>query len=235
MTKSALDLTYVLYDASSDLSHVLALLTLTPILLNPAYAALVVQTREVVYLEMWAGQMACEGLNWFLKELIQQERPNLDMGSGYGFPSSHSQWMGYFASFLLCHFTFRHRFVSTGYRVLDVLFKTALYLSIITWSCAVAYSRYYLTYHTHMQVFWGFSIGVLFGFVYYTLIELVPARYPDSFLGCARSGLLASPFLTFFRIRDGWAVWGDGGLDAQYLKWRETWDVSRSAEARKRQ
>lgn len=43
---------------------------------QPAYAALVVQTRELVYLEMWAGQMACEGLNWMLKELIQEERPN---------------------------------------------------------------------------------------------------------------------------------------------------------------
>lgn len=96
--------------------------------------------------------------------------------------------------------------------------------------------RYYLTYHTHTQVAWGFSIGVLFGAVYYTLIELVPARYPDSFLGRARSGILATPLFTFFRIRDGWAVWDDGGLDTQYLRWRETWDASRSSVgAKKRQ
>lgn len=65
----------------------------------------------------------------------------VDMGSGYGFPSSHSQWMGYFASFLLCHFTFRHRFSSTGYPLLDGLFELALYVAITAWSCAVAYSR----------------------------------------------------------------------------------------------
>lgn len=45
---------------------------------QPAYAALIVQTRELVYIEMWAGQMACEGLNWLLKETIQQERPNCE-------------------------------------------------------------------------------------------------------------------------------------------------------------
>ena len=45
---------------------------------QPAYAAVIVQTRELVYIEMWAGQMACEGLNWLLKETIQQERPNCE-------------------------------------------------------------------------------------------------------------------------------------------------------------
>ena len=48
------------------------------------------------------------------------------MGSGYGFPSSHSQWMGYFGAFLLCHFTFRHRFVSLGSQLLDWLVKVVL-------------------------------------------------------------------------------------------------------------
>ncbi|KAH8077899.1 PAP2-domain-containing protein [Cristinia sonorae] len=225
LERSALDLTYVLYDSNSHTSHALAMLTLTPILLNPAYAALTIQTREAVYLEMWAGQMACEALNWVLKEWIQQERPNLDLGSGYGFPSSHSQWMGYFASFLLCHFTFRHQFVSTGYRILDGLFKLVLYSAIVAWSCAVAYSRYYLTYHTSAQVVWGFTIGILFGFTYYAAVELIPARYPNSLLGRARRGVLSSSVFTWFRIRDGWAVWSDGGLDAQYSEWRKVWNA----------
>lgn len=138
---------------------------------QPAYAALAVQTREFVFIEMWAGQMLNEAFNWVLKHLFQEERPqgeyrillspstdNLcalylhrawnsttlsveDLGSGHGFPSSHSQWMGYFAAFLICHFTFRHRFVSTGWRILDLLRILILYSGILAVSMAVAYSR----------------------------------------------------------------------------------------------
>ena len=74
---------------------------------------------------------------------ILTSRPSCEaeLGDGYGFPSSHSQWMGYFAAFLICHFTFRHRFVSTGWRVLDSLRVAILYSGIMSVSMAVAYSR----------------------------------------------------------------------------------------------
>lgn len=65
-----------------------------------------------------------------------------DLGDGYGFPSSHSQWMGYFASFLILHFTVRHRFVPTGYRLLDYASIIVLYSGILGWAGAVAFSRY---------------------------------------------------------------------------------------------
>ena len=32
-------------------------------------------TRELVVIEMWAGQLACEGFNWILKTIVKQERP----------------------------------------------------------------------------------------------------------------------------------------------------------------
>ncbi|KAJ2983373.1 hypothetical protein NUW54_g10643 [Trametes sanguinea] len=202
-SRAALDLTYVLYNDSSILSHALALLTLTPILLNPAYAALSVWTRELLFFEMWAGQMLCECTNYVLKHIIQEERPNSvstlllkppsvaidprafteDLGDGYGFPSSHSQWMGYFASFLILHFSLQHRFVSTGFRVLDYVRDILLYTFIITCAGAVAFSRYYLSYHSIPQVLWGFTIGVIFGSAYYMLVEYVPRRWPGSFLG----------------------------------------------------
>ncbi|KAI8985573.1 PAP2-domain-containing protein [Trametes punicea] len=225
--RAALDLTYVLYNESSPLAHVLALLTLTPILLNPAYAALSIWTRELLFFEMWAGQMLCECFNYVLKHVIQEERPNKDLGDGYGFPSSHSQWMGYFASFLLLHFSLRHRFVSTGYRVLDFARDVLLYTSIIVLAGAVAFSRYYLSYHNANQVLWGFFIGVAFGSTYYVLVEYTPSRWPDSLPGRLRTALLANPFSTWFRLRDGWSVWADSGTEAQWLRWREEWDRER--------
>ncbi|KAI0372626.1 PAP2-domain-containing protein [Pilatotrama ljubarskyi] len=227
VSRAALDLTYVLYNDSSVLSHVLALLTLTPILLNPAYAALSVWTRELLFFEMWAGQMLCECFNYLLKHLIREERPNKELGDGYGFPSSHSQWMGYFASFLLLHFTLRHRFVTTGYPILDIARDVALYTFILTWAGAVAFSRYYLLYHSIPQVLWGFGIGVAFGTAYYMLVEYIPIRKPQSLMGRLRTTLLANPLSTWFRLRDGWSVWADSGMEAQWLRWREEWDRRR--------
>ncbi|KAI0630575.1 PAP2-domain-containing protein [Trametes polyzona] len=229
VSRAALDLTYVLYNDSSVLSHVLALLTLTPILLNPAYAALAVWTRELLFFEMWAGQMLCECFNYVLKHIIQEERPNQDLGDGYGFPSSHSQWMGYFASFLILHFSLRHRFVSTGYRILDLARDVFLYTFILAWSASVAFSRYYLSYHSPPQVLWGFAIGVAFGTIYYALTEYIPTRRPHSLLGRFRTALLGNPVSTWFRIRDGWSVWADSGTEAQWLRWREEWDRQRLA------
>lgn len=61
--------------------------------------------------------------------------------NGYGFPSSHSQYMGYFASFLMMHLYFRHKFASTGYRILDQTWRVILYTALAAWALIVAYSR----------------------------------------------------------------------------------------------
>ncbi|EPT03021.1 hypothetical protein FOMPIDRAFT_1159614 [Fomitopsis schrenkii] len=222
----ALDLTHVQYIGDSTTSLILALLTLSPILINPAYAVLAVQTRELFFIEMWVGQMLCEVFNWFIKHAIQEERPHRELGDGFGFPSSHSQWMGYFSAFLLCHLTFRHRFIPTGWWLVDVLWRMLVYAGLMSWALAVACSRYYLSYHTLRQVTWGLSIGATFGTCYYTVVEVLPFVWPASVLGRARTAALANPVSTWLRIRDGWAVWADGGREAEWLRWRMKWEKS---------
>ncbi|GBE89565.1 Dolichyldiphosphatase [Sparassis crispa] len=180
-------------------------------------------TREILFIEMYAGQLLCEVSNWFLKHAVRQERPVDELGAGYGFPSSHSQWMGYFTAFLYCHFSFRHRFISTGYLALDLIRVVVLYFSLAIWAGGVAYSRFYLSYHTIPQVLWGLGLGALFGTCYYTLVELLPSRYPHSVLGKMKAAVIANPASTWFRMRDSWAVWADGGVEAQWLRWRTEW------------
>jgi len=80
-------------------------------------------------------------------------------------------------------------------------------------------------------VLWGFGIGITFGTIYYCLVELVPARQPQSYLGRTKVAVLSSSLFTWFRIRDGWAVYSDGGLDAQYVKWRNGWDAARTKKS----
>ncbi|KAJ7043742.1 hypothetical protein C8F04DRAFT_1073156 [Mycena alexandri] len=190
----------------------------------PAYAALAVQTREYVIIMMWAGQLAGEVLNLVLKHWIKQDRPSYSAANGYGFPSSHSQYMGYFASFLMMHLYFRHRFASTGYRILDFAWRIALYAALAAWAFVVAYSRFYLRYHSMAQILWGFGIGVALGVSFYTVCELLPRQRPQSIFGLLKSCLVENPVSTWLQIRDGWDVWADGGREAEWLRWRAEWD-----------
>ena len=144
-------------------------MTLSPILLMASYTSLAVFTRELTILIMLAGQLLCEASNYVLKHSFKQPRPNGSscvsdptkpvvvtavvltallftwadgMGDGYGFPSSHSQWMAYFATFLICHVRFRHRFTPTGNGPMDLLLRLAVVLGLIAWAGGVAYSRW---------------------------------------------------------------------------------------------
>jgi dolichyldiphosphatase len=49
--------------------------------------------------------------------------------------------MGYFATFLILHLHFRHKFTPSGYW-LDQAFRALVYSALIAWAMAVAYSRY---------------------------------------------------------------------------------------------
>ncbi|KAI6006723.1 hypothetical protein F5J12DRAFT_905714 [Pisolithus orientalis] len=218
----SLDLTHVVYDGSSHTSLVLALLTLSPILLMPAYAALAVQTRELTIINMWAGQFFSEGLNIVLKRVFKEDRPpdsRLHL-NGYGFPSSHSQYMGYFGAFLICHLYFRHRFASTGNAVLDQSFRLVVYVVIASWVALVAYSRFNLLYHTPNQVAWGLAIGALLGIIHYIATELLPYRRPLSVFGRTRTAILTHPLTNWVQIRDGWAIWPDGGREIEWKRWK---------------
>jgi len=185
---------------------------------------------------MWAGQLLSEALNWILKHIIKEERPN---GSnlhlnGYGFPSSHSQYMGYFGAFLICHMYFRHRFTSCGYPLLDQAFRFIVYLGVASWTVLVAYSRLNLLYHTPHQVIWGLGIGISHGAVHYVLTELLPHTRPHSVFGHARAAILAHPVVIWMQIRDGWAMWADGGRETEWKHWKTAYDERRTRLAQKR-
>ncbi|KAF9466133.1 hypothetical protein BDZ94DRAFT_1158613 [Collybia nuda] len=232
---AALDLTHVLYDDTSLLSLALALITLSPILLMASYAALAVQTRELTIIVMWAGQLAGEVFNWVLKHAIKQDRPIESIGNGYGFPSSHSQYMGYFSSFLICHLYFRHRFASTGSAIADHLFRGAVYLALLLWTGAVAYSRYelHLGYHNTNQIIWGLSIGALLGTSMYALAEYIPRHHPQSTLGALKLFVLDNPVSSWLQIRDGWAVWADGGREGEWIRWKAEWEKQKRVRDRR--
>lgn len=130
------------------------------------------------------GQLACEAVNFALKRIIREERPHQIRGKGYGMPSSHAQFMTYFAVYIGLFVLARHRpkprkgsgqgregaygalssFMPSQYAQQML---TALLLVIN--AAMVAASRIYLNYHTPKQVLVGCCAGTAFALVWYAL------------------------------------------------------------------
>lgn len=148
--------------------------------------------------------------------------------------------MGYFASFMLLHLHLRHKFTSTGNAIVDVAWSLTVRMAVLGLALIVCYSRYeysllqgsfltcscrfYLGYHTVDQIVWGFLIGTCVGSVYYYITEYLPFFHPNSHLGGLRRRFLNSPVFTWLRVKDGWAVWQDGGHEEIYQHWRHLWE-----------
>lgn len=84
--------------------------------------------------------------------------------------------------------------------------------------------RHYLQYHNWYQILWGLGIGSSLGFSLYLVCEFIPTRYPASLLSQVKFFALDNPVSTWLQIRDGWAVWSDGGREAEWLRWRAEWE-----------
>ncbi|ORX62842.1 hypothetical protein DM01DRAFT_1365180 [Hesseltinella vesiculosa] len=90
---TSLSLTHVQFDENDLVAYALAYITLCPIAIMVFYASVIVSRREVAMSLMLVGQLANEVLNTILKEYFQISRPYDHLGSGYGMPSSHSQFV----------------------------------------------------------------------------------------------------------------------------------------------
>merc|ERR1712187_1077113 len=99
---------------------------------------------EVEVILMFAGQMGCEALNFVLKRFIKEERPKEMFGKGYGMPSSHAQFVAFFAVYMGLFLLFRH---SPNSQNQGTIFRIIASFGISLGATAVAVSRIYLTYH----------------------------------------------------------------------------------------
>jgi dolichyldiphosphatase len=132
-------------DANDRLAKVLALVTLSPIFLLCAYVTIILYRRELTFINALIGQLGCEAFNWFLKRLIRQPRPYAgELGKGYGMPSSHSQFVGFFAAFFICHFWLHHPIKAKPRTLVNTMRRAehvAVIIGIILLTSATCYSR----------------------------------------------------------------------------------------------
>ncbi|KAJ1497214.1 hypothetical protein HMI55_005629 [Coelomomyces lativittatus] len=94
---SPLQTTFVLYPSHQPYLKYLAFASLIPYFLFIAQCTLILaRWNEPIWLKFVFGQCWNQIINSLLKKLIQQPRPTLYLGEGYGMPSSHSQYMTFF-------------------------------------------------------------------------------------------------------------------------------------------
>ncbi|KAI1498234.1 PAP2 superfamily protein [Biscogniauxia marginata] len=214
---ASLSLTHVHYDPTDRVSFICAWLALVPQGLCVAYATLIWSTREIEIALVFAGQLACEALNFALKRLIKEERPRLMNGKGYGMPSSHAQFVAYFAVSVALFLLLRHRPPSPGVRKrnhspMTMLERTMWSVACLLMAAAVAWSRVYLNYHTEKQVIVGSIAGVASAIIWFVITGII-----------RQTGWLAwaieTPPARWLRVRDlvveedpcqaGWEKWDD--------------------------
>ncbi|KAI0885124.1 PAP2-domain-containing protein [Annulohypoxylon maeteangense] len=214
---ASLSLTHVHYDPSDPISYLCAFLALVPQGLCVMYATLIWSTREIEIALLFAGQLACEAINFILKRLIKEERPRRMNGKGYGMPSSHAQFVAYFAVSVALFLLLRHRppsprVLRRNHTPMSMLERAAWCAVVAGMAAAVAWSRIYLNYHTEKQVLVGWAAGTVSAVGWFVITTVV-----------RRSGWLAwgleTPVAKFFRIRDlvveedlcqaGWEKWDD--------------------------
>ncbi|KAI1079349.1 PAP2 superfamily protein [Whalleya microplaca] len=214
---ASLSLTHVHYDPTDGISYLCAWLALIPQGLCVMYATLIWSTREIEIALLFAGQLACEAINFALKRLIKEERPPRMNGKGYGMPSSHAQFVAYFSVSIALFLLLRHRPPSPGVRKrnhtpMSLLERAFWSLVALAMAAAVAWSRVYLNYHTVKQVLVGCAAGTVSALGWFIITSVV-----------RQSGLLAwameHPIARWFRVRDlvveedlcqaGWEKWDD--------------------------
>ncbi|KAI8928642.1 hypothetical protein BC831DRAFT_447436 [Entophlyctis helioformis] len=211
---ASFSLTHVQYERADVLGRPLALASLAPIFLVVAYTTLAVSSRDLATLWMFAGQLANEGLNAVIKVWIGQPRPTAFLGRGHGMPSSHAQFMWFFAVYLGLYTAYRLQFKY------GLLWKPLIVAGLTTFAAVVSYSRVHLFYHTAEQVVAGSLLGSLTGAGWFVAVDRL--LFPLS----ERVRLADGPLGSLLLLRDTRAV---GNL----LRAQRDWALSAGHQSRK--
>ncbi|KAL9429259.1 hypothetical protein AB3S75_031133 [Citrus x aurantiifolia] len=180
----AVTLTHVRYRKGDQLGHLLAWVSLVPVFISlGGFVSHFIFRREIQGMFFALGLLVSQFINEFIKTTVQQARPEmcvlLETCDSHGWPSSHSQYMFFFA----VYFTL---LTCKGIGLWGI--KNRWFSNVLHWTLAVLtmYSRVYLGYHTVAQVFAGAILGILIGagwfwFVNSVLFPYFPAMEESAF------------------------------------------------------
>ena len=170
----AVTLTHVRYQRGDRLGHFLAWVSLVPVFISlGGFVSHFIFRRELQGIFFAIGLLISQVVNEVIKTSVQQARPEtcalLEMCDSHGWPSSHSQYMFFFAMYFTLMTSWEIGFWDS---------KNNLFLNFLTWSLAIStmYSRVYLGYHTVAQVFAGAALGIFLGAFWFWIVNSKLAR-----------------------------------------------------------
>jgi len=168
------------YPSSDLIGKLCAWSGLIPQFLVVAFITLILFRRELHTIGYFLGILLNEIVNHLLKHTFRQSRPCRVWGGNlhekFGMPSSHSQFMAFFATYITFFTYIRLRYPrSEKYNedVISGLVKNLLVLSSLTVTLFVAYGRVYLYYHTVDQVLAGLLVGCITGTIWFLIMHLL--------------------------------------------------------------
>eukprot|EP00268_Persea_americana_P060475 TRINITY_DN753_c1_g1_i1.p1 TRINITY_DN753_c1_g1~~TRINITY_DN753_c1_g1_i1.p1 ORF type:complete len:230 (-),score=4.47 TRINITY_DN753_c1_g1_i1:342-1031(-) len=172
----AVTLTHVRYRRGDRLGHFLAWVSLIPVFISlGGFVSHFLFRRELQGMFFALGVLISQFLNELIKTSVQQARPlhtcaALETCDSHGWPSAHSQYMFFFASYFT-FLTFKGVGLATR--------SQKLVVACVPWPLALLtmYSRVYLGYHTVAQVFAGAALGLVFGGVWFWIVNSFLYRY----------------------------------------------------------
>lgn len=171
-----LSLTLVEYPQGDWMGKFLAVASLSPFGILSGFVALILFRRDLHTIAFFVGTMLNEVLNQVLKHTICEARPLQRTAHAlyteYGMPSSHSQFMWFFATYVI-YFVFIRLHHMNNNTTLENVWKAVITFSCVSLAVLVTISRVYLQYHTWRQVLFGALVGFLFGSVWFALTYLV--------------------------------------------------------------
>ncbi|KAM7262988.1 hypothetical protein ACFE04_000671 [Oxalis oulophora] len=166
----AVTLTHVRYVKGDQLGHFLAWISLVPVFISlGGFICHFIFRREIQGMFFFIGIIINQIISESVKKLVQQARPEtcalLEMCDSHGWPSSHSQYMFFFAMY----FTLMN--CSKGVGFWGAKDKAALISLPWTLAFLTMWSRVYLGYHSIAQVFAGMILGTFLGWVWYGVVN----------------------------------------------------------------
>ncbi|TPX53342.1 hypothetical protein SeMB42_g00819 [Synchytrium endobioticum] len=161
----SISLTHVQYDIDTPFGQILAYASLLPIALLVSYVTLIMYKRNLETILMFSGQLLNEGINRVLKDTMKVPRHSI-VGSGYAMPSSHSQFIAFFAVYLMLNLYAKKHMEQQ-------LWKHLIVVATFIAAGLVCYSRYALNYHTQWQVVIGAVLGVIVGVHWHLMVGRV--------------------------------------------------------------
>lgn len=168
ITWVTLAITHVEYPAGDIVGKGLACVSMLPLGLCVSMLTLVLFRRDLHTIFFFLGIVLNEIINFTLKHIIKEARPYKErkvLHVEYGMPSSHSQLIWFFATYLTL-FMFIRLANGTKWSTLWKYFVTTIAIISAT---IVSYSRLYLLYHSFEQIVCGGLLGCFNGVMWFFL------------------------------------------------------------------